>query len=348
MIRGRATILRVNDLRGLGSSRVQVSVLGFGGAPIGNLYAPTSDAQAVDAVAAAYDVGIRYFDTAPYYGHGLSERRMGDALRRRGREDYVLSTKVGRTLIPEAPERIEPGQFFQALPFRPQFDYSYDGVMRSMEDSLQRLGLHRIDVLLIHDVDAWTHKSPEATARRFREVMEGGYRALTKLRSEGVVGAIGCGLNEWQACERFAEAGDFDCFLLAGRYTLLEQESLDSLLPLCAKRRISIIIGGPYNTGILATGAVDGAYYNYAVAPPVVMKRVRRIEDVCRRHGVALATAALRFPLCHPAVACVIPGARSAAEVRCNVELFEAPVPDDLWSNLKREGLLRQDAPTPG
>lgn len=338
--------MRIHERRRLGRTALAVSTLGFGGAPIGNLYAPMSDEQARDCVNAAVDDGVTYFDTAPYYGHGLSERRMGDALRKHPRDSFVISTKVGRRLVPEDPARIEYGQWPEALPFRPTFDYSYDGVMRSVEDSLLRLGLHRIDVLLIHDVDGWTHGTHEATLERFREVMQGGYRALVRLRDEGTVRAIGCGLNEWQACQRFAEAGDFDCFLLAGRYTLLEQQCLDTFLPLCERRGISIIIGGPYNTGILATGAVPGAYYDYEPAPPAILERVARIEAVCRRHRVQLASAALRFPLEHPCVAAVIPGARSASEVARNLAIFEAPVPADLWRELKAEELLRADAPT--
>jgi len=337
--------MQVAARRRVGTTRLEITALGFGGAPLGNLYAPISDATALDTVNAAYAAGIRYFDTAPYYGHGLSEHRLGQALRTRSRDAYVLSTKIGRLLVPEDPARVETGQFPGALPFRPVFDYSYDGVMRSVADSLQRLGLHRIDVALIHDVDVWTHQTREDTDRRFAEVMEGGYGALVKLREEGTVSAIGCGLNEWQACERFARAGDFDCFLLAGRYTLLDQSSLDSFLPLCEERSISVIIGGPYNTGILATGAVPGAYFDYQPAPPAILDRVRRIEEVCRRHGVQLATAALRFPLGHPRVAAVIPGARNPDEVRRNVAIFEASVPTALWEELKEEGLLRADAP---
>jgi D-threo-aldose 1-dehydrogenase len=231
------------------------------------------------------------------------------------------------------------------LPFKPVFDYSYDGVMRSVEDSLQRLGTHRIDIVLIHDVDKWTHEEQED--QKFREVMEGGYKALTKLRSEGVIKAIGCGLNEWEACEKFARAGDFDCFLLAGRYTLLHQESLDSFLPLCIEKNIKIIIGGPYNTGILATGAVDGAYYDYAPATPVVMEKVRKIEAICSSHNVPLATAALHFPLFHPSISCVIPGARTAGEIDRSYETYSKVIPDSLWADLKQEGLIRADAPTP-
>jgi D-threo-aldose 1-dehydrogenase len=339
--------MRVTDRRPLGKSGVEVPVVGFGGAPLGNLYRELPDGEARATVQAAYDAGMRLFDTAPFYGFGLSEHRLGEALRGLDRDSFVLSTKIGRLLRPEDPGKLDGGLFARVLPFRPVFDYSHDGVMRSVEGSLQRLGMHRIDVLLIHDVDVWTHGTEAARLERFREVMDGGYRAMARLREEGTVRAIGAGINEVPACEEFARAGDFDCFLLAGRYTLLEQAALDTFLPYCAGRGISLLIGGPYNTGILATGAVEGAYFDYAPAPPEVMDRVRRIEAVCARHGVRLPTAALRFPLGHPNVATLIPGARSPEEVEQNRAIFEADVPADLWAELKREGLLREDAPTP-
>lgn len=337
----------VSERRQLGRSGLEVPVLGFGGAPLGNLYRALADEQAHATVRAAYDSGMRLFDTAPLYGYGLSEHRIGEALRWEDRESFVLSTKVGRLLKPVPPREAKGGLFKQILPFKEDYDYGYDGVLRSVEDSLQRLGLSRIDVLLIHDVDVWTHGSEEARLRRFREVMEGGYRAMVELRQAGVVKAIGAGINEVRACLDFARAGDFDCFLLAGRYTLLEQEALDTLLPVLAERHMSLLIGGPYNTGILATGAVEGAYYNYAPAPPEILDRVRRIEAVCARHKVRLASAALRFPLGHPNVATLIPGARSPQEVEENQAIFEAPIPADLWAELKQEGLLRADAPVP-
>jgi D-threo-aldose 1-dehydrogenase len=340
-------MMRVTDQRRLGKSGLEVPVIGFGGAPLGNMYQEFPDEQARATVRAAYDAGMRLFDTAPLYGFGLSEHRVGEALRWLDRDSYVLSTKIGRLLRPKDPKQVDGGLFKKILPFEGVYDYGHDDVMRSVEDSLQRLGVHRIDVLLIHDVDVWTHGSEEARLARFREVMEGGYRAMLRLREEGVVRAIGAGINEVQACEDFARAGDFDCFLLAGRYTLLEQGALDTLLPLCAERDIALLIGGPYNTGILATGAVPGAYYNYAPAPPEIMDRVRRIEAVCGRHGVRLASAALQFPLGHPNVATLIPGARSPDEIEQNRAIFEVAIPKDLWAELKREGLLREDAPTP-
>jgi D-threo-aldose 1-dehydrogenase len=339
--------MRPSDTRVLGKSGVEVTIMGFGGAPLGNMYRAFSDAQARATVEACYDAGIRYFDTAPLYGFGLSEHRLGEALRSKQRDQFVLSTKVGRLLQPGDPARLEHGQFKGSLPFAQVYDYSYDGVMRSVEDSLQRLGTYRIDVLLVHDLDVWTHGSEDARRARVQEFMAGGYRAMLELREQGAVQAIGAGVNETAACQDLAERGDFDCFLLAGRYTLLEQAPLDEFLPLCERRNIALIIGGAYNTGILATGAIEGAYFQYAPAPPEIMERVRRIEAVCARHGVRLPTAALQFPLGHPAVATVIPGTRSPAEVAQNIDIFAPAIPGDFWAELKREGLLRADAPTP-
>lgn len=340
-------MMRVTDQRRLGKSGLMVPVMGFGGAPLGNMYQEFSDEQARATVRAAYDAGVRLFDTAPLYGFGLSEHRIGEALRWLDRESYVLSTKIGRLLEPVPPAQADGGLFKKILPFKGVYDYSYDGVMRSVEASLQRLGTYRIDILLIHDVDVWTHGSEEARVQRFKEVMAGGYHAMAKLREQGVVKAIGAGINEVQACLDFALAGDFDCFLLAGRYTLLEQGALDRLLPVCVEKDVSLLIGGPYNTGILATGAVEGAYYNYAPAPPEVIEKVRKIEAVCRRHGVRLPSAALQFTLGHPNVATLVPGARSPEEIQANKAIFEVDIPADLWAELKREGLLREDAPTP-
>src|SRR5918996_552819 len=339
--------MKPGDKRVLGKSGVEVTIMGFGGAPLGNLFEGVSDQQARATLDACYEAGIRYFDTAPLYGFGLSEHRLGEALRGKERADFVLSTKVGRLLRPGDPATLEHGHFRGGLPFAQVYDYSYDGVMRSLEDSLQRLGTWRIDILLVHDLDVWTHRSEEARRARVEEFMAGGYRAMQGLRDSGVVSAIGAGVNETAACQDLAERGDFDCFLLAGRYTLLEQAPLDEFLPLCEQRHIALLIGGAYNTGILATGAIEGAYFQYSPAPPEIMERVRRIEAVCARHGVRLPTAALQFPLGHPVVATVIPGTRAPAEVAQNVEIFAPDTPADFWAELKHEGLLRADAPTP-
>jgi D-threo-aldose 1-dehydrogenase len=341
--------MRATEKRPLGRTRLKVTVLGLGTATLGNLYKHVSDADAQATLRAAFDSGLRFVDTAPFYGHGWSEHRVGEALRGYKRDAIVVSTKIGRLLRPQDPAQgIDGGVFATVLPFAPAFDYSYDGVMRSFEDSLQRLGTHRIDVLLIHDVDRWTHGSWEAADRRIDEVMAGGYKAMLKLREAGAVGAIGAGINEWEVAQKLAERGDFDCFLLAGRYTLLEQESLKTFLPLCVARGIGVFIGGPYNTGILATGAVKGAYYNYKPATAEILARVRAIEAVCRRHKVKIASAALRFPLAHPAISAVIPGARTAAEVKRNIATIEAKIPRDFWRELKAERLLDEAAPVPG
>jgi D-threo-aldose 1-dehydrogenase len=339
--------MRPGDTRVLGKSGLAVTQLGLGGAPLGNLFQAFSDAQAEATVRASYDAGLRLFDTAPLYGFGLSEHRFGAALRDKPRDSFVLSTKVGRLLEPGHPDTLDHGPFESSLPFAEVYDYGYDGVMRSVEHSLHRLGIYRIDILLVHDLDVWTHGSEDARVEKVEAFMAGGYRAMEKLRADGTVKAIGAGVNETAACLDLAERGDFDCFLLAGRYTLLEQAPLDTFLPLCERRNIALLIGGAYNTGILATGAVEGAYFQYAPAPPEIMQRVRRIEAVCARHDVRLPTAALQFPLGHPAVASIVVGMRATSEVATNVAIFARDVPADFWAELKAEGLLRKDAPTP-
>ena len=319
--------------------------VGFGGAPLGNLFSPIPELDAIRAVATAYEAGIRYFDTAPLYGRGRSEHRIGAALRGRPRDSFRLSTKVGRLLRPTTGRPAEDAAYTDVPAFEVEYDYSEDGALRSLEASLARLGMDRVDTLFIHDIDRWTHG--DAQPARFQEAMTGAYRALRRLRAEGVVSAIGVGVNEWEVCQHAAEAGDFDGFLLAGRYTLLEQEALTSFLPLCERRGLFVVIGGPFNSGILATGAVEGATYNYRPAPPEIRVRVARIESVCRRHAVPLAAAALQFPLAHPAVCSVIPGARSADEVRANLALLRVPIPAALWADLREAGLLHPNAPTP-
>ena len=336
--------------RRLGRTDIAVTELGFGAAPIGGFRATIPEAEAQALIDAAWDGGVRYYDTSPYYGYGRSELRIGHALRQRPRGEFVLSTKIGRvmrTLRPgdAAPEDLRPN----GLPgFVPAFDYSYDGVMRSLEQSCLRLGIARIDVVLIHDIDFWTVRDRALLDERFRTVMEGGYRALDELRRAGVIGAIGAGLNEADMCLRFARAGDFDCMLLAGRYTLLEQGALAEFMPHAAARGIGVIIGGPYNSGILAGDVPDGATYDYSAAPAPLIGRARRIAAVCRRHGVPLAAAALQFPLAHPAVCSVIPGALSVREVEQNLAHLRHPVPGALWQELRAEGLLAPEAPVPG
>lgn len=327
---------------------VPLTRMGFGGAPLGNLYRKVREEDAQAALQTAYDLGIRYFDTAPQYGLGLSEQRVGKALGRFGRENVQLATKVGRLLLDCDPDDVTPEAFCDVPQKRIVFDYTYDGVMRSYEESRVRLGVRNADILLVHDVCAFSQGSQEASDAKVRELFDGGgYRALTELRDAGEIAAIGAGVNEWQVCERLLGLGDFDCFLLAGRYTLLEQDALETFLPLCEKRDVGIILGGPYNSGILATGAVPGAKYNYADAPEDILERVRKLEAVCHAHETPLIAAALQFVLGHPSVKTVIPGAANAAEVKANVALLTRPIPAALWSDLRSEGLIRADAPLP-
>ncbi|MDH3453034.1 MAG: aldo/keto reductase [Gammaproteobacteria bacterium] len=321
--------------------------LGFGTAPLGNLYRAISDAEAQAILDLAWEGGVRYYDTAPLYGLGLAETRLNRFLRGKPRDDYVLSTKVGRLLEAcSADERTGIGKWFDVPARREVYDYSYDGIMRSLEFSLERLGVDRIDILYVHDIDVANHGSQEQRDTRVEELMRGGYEALTGLRDQGVVRAIGGGINEWEVCQILAERGDFDLFLLAGRYTLLEQEALESLLPLCEERGIGIVIGGPYNSGILASGPKPGAFYNYEPAPEPILDRVRKLEAVCQSHHVPLVEAAFQFPLMHPSVVAVIPGGQSVAQMRSNLGVANAAVPAALWADLKQQGLMREDAPT--
>lgn len=333
-----------DGLRAIGKTALRVSQLGFGAAPFGNLMAEVSDEATRASADTALAAGIRYFDTAPFYGHGLSEHRLGEALRFRPRESFVLSTKVGRLLKPD-PRARTPGPFVRTPPFDIAYDYSRDGALRSIEDSLQRMGLAHIDIVFIHDVTAkWRGDALEAT---YREAMVGAYRALADLRAQGTIGAIGVGVNDVDILRRFANDGDFDCFMLAGRYTLLDTTALPELLPLCERKNISILLAAPYHSGILASGAVAGAKFWYADAPPEILDRVRKIEAICARHGVSLQSAATQFPLAHPRIASVAAGYRSPAEVRTALAACAAPIPIAFWAEIRDAGLVDPMAPTP-
>lgn len=339
---------RVREFTTRGGVELQFTELGFGGVPLGNLYRPMTEREARVMLDAVWAAGCRYFDTAPLYGLGLSETRLNGFLRPKPRGSYLISTKVGRLLdLCEPQKRSGQGMFFETPSRRERFDYSYDGVMRSLEFSLERLGLDHVDIVYCHDVDVFTHGSKEAADARIKEFMNGGYRALDQLRASGTVKAIGAGVNEWEIAEKLARSADFDAFLLAGRYTLLEQEALTSFLPLCEEKKIAVVIGGPFNSGILATGVKGEARYNYSPASDEVKGRVRRIQQICKSFKVALPEAALRFPLGHPAVVSVIAGAQRASEVRRNAAMMRTKPPAALWRALKAEKLLREDAPTP-
>ena len=333
--------------RKLGKSGVDVTIIGCGGGPLGELYAKIDHDAAVGTVEAAYDGGMTLFDTSPFYGHGMSEHLIGSVLNRKPRSSFVLSTKVGRYLVPPGDKPLDRTPYVGGFDFNHVFDYTREGTLRSIDQSMARLGISSIDCLTIHDVDVWTHGTRAIYEEKFKEAMEGCYRVLDDLRSQGVIKAIGVGLNEVDICMEFAAAGDFDFFLLAGRYTLLEQGALEDFLPLCEARDIGIMLGGPYNSGILATGAVAGARYNYVPATPEIMEKVRRMETVCARHSVPLAAAALQFPLGHPSVTSMIPGAVSPGEVKRNIDLMAHKIPQDLCAELKHEGLIFPVAPTP-
>jgi D-threo-aldose 1-dehydrogenase len=322
--------------RRLGRSDVAITPLGFGGNALSNLYAAVDETDAIAAVRAAYAAGIRYFDTAPLYGHGLGEHRMGQALRAFPRDSYVLSTKVGRVLQPhgrDAPPKLTPregGIFVDELPFSVVFDYSAAGVRRSIEDSLQRLGTNRLDVALVHDIDRWTHG--DRYEERLAQVVREALPQLQLAKSAGVVRAIGIGVNEVEACLRLADQAAIVCFMLAGRHTLLERSGCDELFACCARRGISVIAAAPFNSGILATGATPDARYNYFPAPPDIVNRVRALERLCAEYDVALAAAAMHFPLREPAIAGVVVGCRSEAEAREAAALFSQPIPLEFWT----------------
>ena len=317
--------------RRIGTTDIEVTELSFGGAPLGAVGDRISDDTAAAIVRRARDGGIRYFDTAPLYGHGLSEKRLGETLRQWPRDEFVLSTKVGRLLVPEA-----EGERFAGMrdgePFAIRYDYTFDAVRRSLESSLARLGLERVDILLCHDIDVWTHG--DAQPGIFDAARRGALPALARLREEGVVRAIGLGVNEWQVCSRVLDEMEVDCFLLAGRFTLLEQEPLGAFLPQCVARKVSVIIGGPYNSGILATDERRRATYDYKPAPEHLWQKAQAIRRMCEAHGVDPRAAALQYPLRHPAVAAVIPGVWALDEIEANLSLYAAPIPDALWRDL--------------
>ena len=304
----------------IGGTGLRVTRLGLGGAPLSGQLKEIDPDTAVDTIQQGVALGVRYFDTAPMYGYGEGELRYGRALAGVSRDEFVLSTKVGRLLDSSGVT----------------FDFSRDAVLRTLDSSLERLKLDRVDIALIHDPDA-----------HYEQAIQEAYPTLAELRSQGVVKAIGAGMNQWQMLDRFAREGDFDCFLLAGRYTLLDHSGLTELLPLCEQKRISVILGGPYNSGILASDLSPGTTYNYKEAPPNVLERARQMKSVCDRHGVPLKAAALQFGLAHPAVAATIPGAESPSEVEENVQMAGYPVPDGLWAELRDEGLIPEEAPTP-
>lgn len=330
---------RVHERSGL-----TFTAMGFGGAPIGNFNGAYDEPAAFGMVAQSWEQGVRYFDTAPGYGNGLGEYRLGQALRQLDRSQAVVSTKVGRTLNPTLNAPNQLGQYVEIPPLVAEYDYSYDGVMRAVEQSMQRMLTDRFDALFIHDCDRYTHGP--GYAEHLRRAIVSAFPALETLRDQGVVKAIGFGVNETEVMVEAVKATDSDLCLLAGRYTLLEQEPLDTLFPVCAERGIGIVLGGVFNSGILAKGPVPGARFNYGPAPRDIMERAGRLEAVCRRHGADLPAVALQFAYAHPVVTSICVGARDTAQQDRNAALFDSAVPQEVWDDLRSEGLIREDAPT--
>jgi len=334
--------------KSLGRSGVMVPALGLGGAPIGGMFQEVSEDDARSALQAAWDAGIRYFDTAPWYGLGQSEHRFGRFLGQGTRAELILSTKVGRILkAPPDPSRFDRGVWVGGLPFDHVFDYSYDGVMRSYEDSLQRVGMPRVDMLVIHDLDFWHHATEANVTAYLHQLATGGWRALDELKRHGLISAVGAGINELGMIPRFLDLVSLDFFLVALRYTLLEQEVLSAEFPLCERHAVSVVLGGVFNSGILASGPTEGAIHNYAPATLDVRRKVERINSICARHDTPLAAAAIQFSAAHPLVASVLLGAVDGDQVNRNVELAARAIPSALWEELRHEGLIRADAPPP-
>ena len=329
--------------RRIGRTDLHVTELSFGTAPLGNLYKSSPREQAMDVLEAAWEGGMRYIDTAPHYGFGLAERRVGDFLRDKPSDEWVLSTKVGRLLSPVPEDQVPQIGFVDPLPFKLTYDYGYDAIMRSVEFSYARLGLNRIDILYVHDIGSYTHGA-EKTKTHLRQLLDGGIRALEELKSAGTIKAFGLGVNEVKICLDVMARADIDCILLAGRYTLLDRSAEDELIPLCRDKGTSLVIGGVFNSGILATGPVAGAHFDYAEAPPDIADKVRGMEDIARQGGYTLASAAMQFPLHLPEVATVLVGTSQRSSLERNLKLLGQDIADDQWA--KYDALtIRQDLP---
>jgi D-threo-aldose 1-dehydrogenase len=332
--------------RKLGKTSLHLPTIGLGCAPLAGLAAPLSESVAVETLSAAWDAGVRYFDTSPWYGRGLSELRLGQFLRQQPRGEFIVSTKVGRTFHRPRDAVNYRSEFWAGgLPFEHRFDYTYDGIMRSYESSLARLGLNTIDLLLIHDLDTAEIGSVDLVAHHFQDLGRSGWRALESLRQHGEIKAVGAGVNIRGTIVEMLRRFDLDFFLVAMPYTLLDQAPLEDEFPLCAERGAGIIIGSPFASGILASGSAGAKpLYNYVPAPPDIVAKTRRIEGVCNAHGVSLKAAAVQFPLLHPLVDSVLCGAIGIAQARENARLIEPPINKAFWDQLRREGLIRPES----
>lgn len=337
--------MKVDEVRRFERVPLAVTAVSFGGAPIGNLFRPIATGDARALIQGAWDQGIRYFDTAPMYGHGLSEHRLASVLLDEPRSEFVYSTKLGRTLVPAARETFDSGAWVDVPPLRAVFDYSYDAAFRQLEESLHRMMTDRVEIVFLHDADHYTHGA--AQRERFEEAVTGTVSAMVRMREEGVVTAIGAGLNDADVLLEVSQRADLDCLLVAGRYSLLEQEGVKQLLDLVAERRMSIIAGGVFNSGLLATGAIPGAKFNYTQAPPEQLRKVVALEGVCREFGVDLPAAAIQFVGAHPSVVSVCLGARTIEQQRANYRFAAQAIPADFWTALRDRGLIADWAPTP-
>lgn len=325
--------------RTIGTTGLSVTEYSFGTAALGGLYRACPRNVAIETLQAAWDNGLRYFDTAPWYGFGLAERELGDFLRDKPKQEWALSTKVGRIMFPVADDKVPNYGYVDPLPFDVRYDYSYDGIMRSLELSYARLGLNRIDILYVHDIGVYTHGA-EGNARHFKALMDSGLKALEELKSSGTIKAFGLGVNEVPICLDVMKHASIDCILLAGRYTLLDRTAVDELLPLCLERNTSVVAGGVFNSGILATGAVEGAHFDYMPASNDVLSRVRALEELASANGVSLAAAAMQFPNRHAAVASVLIGTARPSSLRRNAQLLRTPVPDAFYAEASTHSLV--------
>ena len=326
--------------------QLKIKNISYGTAVLGNYYEVLSNDEASQVINKAFDLGINYFDTAPLYGFGLSEHRVGMNLQLKDRDSYILSTKVGRLLSPADPKEIDRGPWKGGLNFNPYYDYSYDGTMRCIEQSMHRLGISKIDILHIHDVDYYTHKEKHLVEKYFSEAIKGAYKALEELRRNGNISAISIGINEFEMAERFLKEVDVDCVMLAGRYTLLEQNSLKTFLPLCEKNKVDILLAAPFNSGILA-GSEKNLNWNYAKASKELIDKVNSLKRICDNYNIPLAAAAIQFPLAHPVVKTVVTGAVNVKELEENVSYLDVKIPNDFWQELKELNLIAKESPVP-
>lgn len=334
--------MQISETRSLFNGSIEIGVFGLGCSQVGGLFQEVSLLESSQTLEAAWDRGIRYFDTAPFYGYSRSERRVGTSLSERTRTDFILSTKAGRLLVPDDSVRRGDDGWANPLPFRPRYDYSYDGIRRSHDDSLQRLGLSKIDILYVHDIGRMTHG--ELHDHYWQQLTKGGgFRALEALRKDGTVAAVGLGVNEWEVVQHSMNECQLDCTLLAGRYTLLEQESLKPLMNICLAQGNSIVIGGVFNSGILA----GGKHFDYGEAPAAVVRKVEALKSVCQEYDVALPAAALQFPMAHPAVVSCVVGTRTAQQLDRSIQWFEQSIPDAFWGALVEQGLIEPESPLP-